>query len=79
MDEASEEDELTAPKAAERAGVTRGAINAAIRAGVLAARRIETPRGPLWLVKAADVDAWRAAGESGPRRGRPRKGAPHGA
>lgn len=70
---AQQEQELTPPKAAQRAGCTRDAVNKAIRAGALPARLVETPRGPVWLVKPADVDAWTAVASQEKRRGRPRK------
>ncbi len=66
-------EELTCPQAADLAGCTRAAVNNAIRAGKLSARREETPRGPLLWVKRSDVLEWSNRG-SEPRRGRPKKG-----
>ncbi|WP_394794898.1 hypothetical protein [Armatimonas sp.] len=69
----SSSDELTCPQAAVLAGCTRGAVNNAIRAGKLSARREDTPRGPMLWVKRSDVLKW-SKPSAEPQRGRPRVG-----
>jgi excisionase family DNA binding protein len=50
--------ELTAPQAAERAGVSRQHLTLLIRKGVLPARREETPRGPLYWIDEEALTHW---------------------
>ena len=61
---------LTTTEAAGSLGVTRRAVNAAIRKGKLAAVLVSTPRGPLWTVEEAEVERYATDKSKG---GRPRK------
>lgn len=54
-------DHLTLREAAELAGYRDPAsLRQAINRGTLAATQVETPRGPVWLITRADLDAYLA-------------------
>lgn len=58
MAETNPLDEITVPQAAEEAGVTRAALNHAVRTGALKANRVDTPRGPVYLVQRGALQAY---------------------
>ena len=52
------EDRLTLNEAAQRAGVQPAALRHAIRDERLKAERMESPRGPYWLVAVDEIDRY---------------------